>query len=81
MIVPADKVSRAADVIYLDFSKSFDLVFHRMRYGLNKVLKIWLNFQAQNIMISNTKSRLQPVTRSSPQETITGSSPKYLYIT
>lgn len=81
MIGPADKVARAVDVIYFDFSKSFELVFHKMRYGLNKVLKISLKSQAQRIMISKTKSRFQAVTSSSPQETIAGSPLKYLYIT
>lgn len=87
LIVSCDEMTgfvdkgKTLDVIYLDFSKSFDMAFHKMRWdGFGKVLKIWLNCQAQWVMISNRKSRFQPVI-SSPQESITGSTLKYLYIT
>ena len=57
---------RAVDVIYLDFSKAFDTVYHNIllgklrKYGLDKwsVKRIekWLNGRTQRVVISGAES-------------------------
>ncbi|GAB0186715.1 trace amine-associated receptor 2 [Grus japonensis] len=63
---------RTVDIVYLDFSKAFDTVSHKifieklMNYGLDdqivKWIENWLNSQAQRVVISGTKSSWRPVT-------------------
>jgi len=57
---------RAVDIVYLDFSKVYGAVFHRilieklMKYGTDKQMirriENWLNGQAQRVLISGAKS-------------------------
>ncbi|KAM9302494.1 LOW QUALITY PROTEIN: sperm-associated microtubule inner protein 4 [Morus bassanus] len=50
------------DIVYLDFSKAFDTVPHKilikklMKYGLDEQTENWLNGWAQRVMISDIKS-------------------------
>jgi len=63
---------RAVDVVYLDFSKAFDTVSHKilierlLMYGLDEQtarwIENWLNVWAQRVVIRDTKSGWQPVT-------------------
>ncbi|KAK4824064.1 hypothetical protein QYF61_009915 [Mycteria americana] len=63
---------RAVDVVYLDISKAFGTVSHRilieklMKYGLDEQtmrwIENWLNCQAQRVVISVRKSSWRPVT-------------------
>ncbi len=70
---------KAADVVYLDFSKAFDTVSHSIllqklavrgldRYTLGWV-RNWLEDRAQRMVVKGVKSSLQPVTSGySPAE-------------
>lgn len=69
---------REEDVICLDFSKAFDTVSHDMILTDNLVrseldrwttrcVDIWLNCQAQEVVVTGSKSNWQLVRRGVPQ--------------
>ena len=72
---------RAMDIVYLDISKAFDTVSHKilgklMKYGLDAQSVRWienrLNSQAERVVIIGTKSSWWPVTRGVLQKSIFG---------
>jgi len=68
---------KAVDVVYLDFSKTFDTVPHSIlleelaAHGLDGCtlcwIKNWLNGQAQRVMENGVKSRWRPVMNGFPR--------------
>lgn len=65
---------RTMDIVYLDLSHAFYTVPHKihtqmMNYGLNENAN-WLDFWAQRVMISATKSNWRPIMSNVPQESI-----------
>ncbi|PKU41677.1 rna-directed dna polymerase from mobile element jockey-like [Limosa lapponica baueri] len=70
-------MGRAADVVYLDFSKVFDTVSHNIFIGkLRKCgldewtvrwIEKWFNDRAQRVMISGEEPIWRPVTSGVPQ--------------
>ncbi|GAB0178756.1 mitochondrial enolase superfamily member 1 [Grus japonensis] len=64
---------RAVDIVYLDFSKAIDSIFHntlidKLKYGLGK----WETCWAQSVVIGSTKSSWRPVSSAALQGWILG---------
>ena len=73
---------RAVDVVYLDLSKAFDTVSHKIltrklgKRGLEertvRWTENWLNGRAQRVVISSTEPGWWPVARGAPQGSVLG---------
>ncbi|CAM5135856.1 unnamed protein product, partial [Natator depressus] len=75
-------MGKAVDMIYLDFSKAFDMVSHNIlasklkKYRLDewniRWIESWLDFQAQQVVIDGSMSSWQPVSNGVPQGLVLG---------
>ncbi|CAM5153104.1 unnamed protein product [Natator depressus] len=71
---------KVVDMIYLDLSKAFDMVSHSIlastlkTYGLYdwtiRWIETWLDCRAQRLVINDSMSSWQPVSRGVPQESV-----------